>query len=123
MWIRTSLFLVSIITFLVGRVITLCHPILLAFGQNLELARVARQFSYQLLPGLFPLYYTKVLVKYLYVQNVLIPLIIITLMANGFNALSNWLLISYFKMRLNGTPITTTITRYIKFILIIACVF
>lgn len=123
MWTGTSLILVSIVTFLVGGLIALCHPMMVAFGQNPELARAAGQFSYRLLPGLLPFYYTKVLVKYLHAQNVLIPPTIIALMANGFNALSNWLLISYFKMGLNGAPIATTITRYIEFILIVAYVF
>ncbi len=111
MWTGTSLFIVFLVSFLAIGLIALCQPIMVAFGQNPVIAQAAGQFTYRLIPGVLPYYMSRVLVKYLHAQNILIPPMIIGLFANLFNVLSNWFFISYLRMGLNGAPIATSMTR------------
>lgn len=116
MWTGTSLFIVFLVSFIVIGLIALCHPMMVAFGQNPVIAQAAGQFSYRLIPGMLPYYMSRVLVKYLHAQNILIPPMIIGLFANFFNVLTNWFFISYLQMGLNGAPIATSMTRCFELI-------
>ena len=118
MWTGTSLFIVFVLTFFIAGLTALCEPFLVLLGQDPELSRAAGNFSFRLIPGLFPYFAFKVLVKYLQTQNILLPGVMIGLIANLLNALWNWLLIYKLDMGLNGAPWATTLTRYFEFILI-----
>lgn len=119
MWTGNSLFIVAMVTIIVGGLIALCEPCMLLFGQDPEIAANAGQFSYRLIPGLFPYYAFKVLIKYLQTQNILLPGVLIGLFANIGNAFVNWLLIYQLDLGLNGAPWATSITRVVEFLLIV----
>jgi MATE family multidrug resistance protein len=123
MWTGTSLFIVFLVSFLVIGLIALCQPVMVAFGQNPVIAQAAGQFSYRLIPGLLPYYISRVLVKYLHAQNILIPPMIIGLFANLFNVFTNWLFISYLQMGLNGAPIATSMTRCFELIVFVVFIY
>lgn len=119
MWSGNGIIIVSVVSILVGGLISLCHPMMIAFGQDPALAAAAGQFSYRLLPGLLPYYIFKVLIKHLQTQNILLPGAFIGLFANFFNVFANWFFIARLGMGLNGAPIATTLTRIIELIMVI----
>jgi MATE family multidrug resistance protein len=116
MWAGSGLAIVMIVTVFVAGLLSLCGPAMKLFGQDEALAEAAGQFSYRLIPGLFPYYAFKVLVKYLQSQGIVMPGVWLGLCANGLNILFNWLLIYQLDMGLNGAPWATTITRFIEFV-------
>lgn len=123
MWSGNGIIIISITSVLVGGLISLCEPAMVAFGQDPGLAAAAGQFSYRLLPGLIPYYVFKVLIKHLQTQNILVPGALIGLFANVFNIFTNWFFISYLSWGLNGAPIATTLTRVIELIMVIGYFF
>lgn len=120
LWTGTSLLIVLLVTIFVAGVTAVCAPAMKLFGQQDHLAEAAGDFSYRLIPGLFPYYAFKVLVKYLQSQNIVLPGVWIGLFANGFNVLFNWVLIYGLDMGLNGAPWATTLTRVMELIMIVA---
>ena len=118
-WTGNSLFIVSLVSFIVAGLLALCEPMMVVFGQDPTLASAAGQFSYRLLPGLLPYYIFKVLVKHLQTQNIVLPGALIGLFANGFNIFANWFFISYLSMGLNGAPIATSFTRCIELVMVV----
>lgn len=112
LWTGTSLVVVMIATVFVSGLVCICGPMMKLFGQDEFLADRAQEFSYRLIPGLFPYYAFKVLVKYLQTQNITLPGAWIGILANLVNVLGNWLLIYRLDMGLNGAPWATTITRF-----------
>eukprot|EP00980_Cylindrotheca_fusiformis_P023548 scaffold10576_cov84-Cylindrotheca_fusiformis.AAC.2 len=119
-WTGNSIIVVFLVTILVSGIIALCGPAMHLFGQDPALADAAGEFSYRLLPGLFPYYIFKVLTKYLQTQNKLAPGVWIGVLANGMNALFNWALIYAADLGLQGAPWATTLTRTVEFLMIIA---
>lgn len=120
-WTGNSMVITMITTIVVSGVIATCGPAMHLFGQQPDLADKAGEFSYRLIPGLFPYYAFKVLTKYLQSQNILGPSVVIGVVANGMNALFNWGLI----YRVGGTGLglmgaawATTLTRAVEFVLI-----
>ena len=89
------------------------------FGQDEDLANAAGEFSYRLIPGLFPYLLFKVLTKYLQTQNKIAPGVWIGFLANGLNAFFNWALIFGLDFGINGAPWATTLTRTIELVLIL----
>lgn len=122
-WTGCSLIIVFLATILVSGIVACCGPIMKLFGQDPDLADAAGEFSWRLIPGLFPYYLFKVLTKYLQTQNRLAPGVWIGVIANGVNALSNWGLIFAADLGLVGAPWATTITRFVEFILMIIYIF
>ncbi len=120
LWTGTGLVIVMIVTFFLAGTIALCSPAMKLFGQDEILAERAGEFSYRLIPGLFPYYAFKVLVKYLQSQNIVMPGVWTGLWANGVNILFNWILIYKLNMGLNGAPWATSITRFAEFVVICA---
>ena len=118
LWTGTGLVIVMIVTCLVAGLIALCGPVMKLFGQDEELAERAGHFSYRLIPGLFPYYAFKVLVKYLQSQDIVMPGVWTGFLANGVNILFNWLLIYKLDLGLNGAPWATSITRFAEFFVI-----
>jgi MATE family multidrug resistance protein len=118
-WTGNSLVLTMLATIIASGVIALCGPAMHLFGQQPHLADAAGQFSYRLIPGLFPYYAFKVLTKHLQSQNKLAPSVIIGIIANGLNALFNWGMIYKARWGLQGAAWATTLTRLAEFILII----
>ena len=119
-WTGSSLVIVFGMTILVSGLVALCGPAMHLFGQEPELADAAGEFSYRLIPGLFPYYSFKVLTKYLQTQNKLAPGVYIGIFANGMNALFNWLLIFELGWGLSGAPWATTLTRAMELLMICA---
>lgn len=93
------------------------------FGQDPALADAAGEFSYRLIPGLFPYYLFKVLTKYLQTQNRLAPGVYIGVLANAMNALFNWALIFASGWGVLGAPWATTLTRLMEFLLIVLYIY
>merc|ERR1740124_270233 len=97
MWTGNSLIIIFLTTIPVSIIIGLgCGPLMSLFGQDPELVNIAADFSYRLVPGLFPYFLFKVLTKYLQSQSILAPSVWIGIVANIMNALLNWLLIYKF---------------------------
>ena len=120
-WTGNSLVVTMLATVVVSGIVALCQPAMHAFGQQPSLADTAGQFSYRLIPGLFPYYAFKVFTKYLQSQNNLAPSVIIGIISNGLNALFNWGLIYHAGgdgLGLMGAAWATTLTRFAEFILI-----
>jgi len=117
-WTGNSLIIIFVATILVSGLVSLCAPCMKLFGQDHDLADAAGEFSYRLIPGLFPYYVFKVLTKSLQAQNRLSPGVWIGVLANACNALLNWGLIFAAGWGLKGAPWATTLTRYMEFILI-----
>lgn len=120
-WTGNSIVITMLTTILVSGVIALCGPAMHLFGQQPDLADKAGEFSYRLIPGLFPYYAFKVFTKYLQSQNKLLPSVVIGIIANGLNALFNWGLIyrvGGMGLGLMGAAWATTLTRAVEFVLI-----
>ena len=64
-------------------------------GQDEDLSREAGRFALRLVPGLFPYFAFKVLLKHLQTQDILLPGVVIGILANLFNVAANWMLIEY----------------------------
>jgi MatE len=110
-WTGTSLVVTTGVTCLLAGAIAVCGPAMKLFGQDHDLSDRAGDFSYRLLPGLFPYYIFKVLVKYLQTQDILLPGVLLGLLANVCNTFLNWLLMYHWNMGLTGAPWATTLTR------------
>lgn len=123
MWTATSIGVVMLVTLPLAGVVALCGPVMKLFGQDENLAVMAGEFSYRLIPGLFPYYAFKVLGKHLQAQNIVFPVVAIGILANGLNILFNWVLIFGLDMGLNGAPWATTLTRFLECILIVGYMF
>ena len=122
-WTGTSLIVVFWTTIVVAGLIALCGPAMKLFGQDSSQADEAALFSYRLLPGIFPYYLFKVLIKYLQTQDILWPGVYVGICANGFNILFNWLLIDRWGLGIAGAPWATTLTRLVEFLLVLAYLF
>lgn len=122
-WTGTSMVVTVGVTFIVGGAIATCGQAMILFGQDEHLASLSGEFSWRLIPGLFPFYLFKILTKYLQTQNILAPSVIIGILANGLNVATNYVMIYTFGMGLNGAPWATTLTRTIELIMIIIYMF
>mmetsp|Transcript_40577 Transcript_40577/g.85174 ORF Transcript_40577/g.85174 Transcript_40577/m.85174 type:complete len:525 (+) Transcript_40577:125-1699(+) len=119
-WTGNSLVIVFVITFALAGVIALCGPAMHLFGQDPALADAAGEFSYRLIPGLFPYYLFKTLAKHLQTQHRLAPGVWIGVVANMINAIFNWGLIFWAGWGIAGAPWATTLTRLAEFLLIVS---
>ncbi len=122
-WTGNSLVITFLTTIFVSGAIALCAPCMKLFRQDPDLADAAGEFSYRLIPGLFPLYLFKVLTKYLQTQNLLGPGVWIGVLANALNALFNWGLIYALGWGLVGAPWATSLTRVAEFLIILIYMF
>jgi multidrug resistance protein, MATE family len=113
-WTGTSLIVTTGVTCFLAAAIAVCGPAMKLFGQDHELSDRAGDFSYRLVPGLFPYYIFKVLVKYLQTQDILLPGVLMGLLANVCNIFLNWLLMYQWNMGLTGAPWATTLTRWME---------
>lgn len=118
-WTGSSLIIIVLATCIVSAIVACCGPVMKAFGQDHDIADLAGEFSYRLIPGLFPYYIFKVLTKYLQTQNRLAPSVWIGVIANGVNALFNWGFIFAADWGVLGAPWATTLTRFMECILIV----
>ncbi|KAL3816626.1 hypothetical protein ACHAXA_004808 [Cyclostephanos tholiformis] len=116
-WTGNSVMIIIPATAIASGAVALCGPALKLLGQDHKLADAAAQYSYRLIPGLFPYYLFKVQTKYLQNQNRLSPGVWIGLFANFLNALFNWSLIYEVGWGLMGAPWATTLTRLAEFLL------
>ena len=122
-WTGTSFIIVFVATIVISALVAACEPAMVLLRQDPDISRAAGEFSYRLIPGLFPYYGFKVLVKYLQTQDKIMPGVVIGIVANGFNFLGNWLFIFKLGYGLNGAPWATTITRFFEFFFIVAYLF
>ena len=58
-WTGNSLVIVLLMTCIVSGMVALCGPAMRLVGQDSELADAAGEFSYRLIPGLFPYYLSR----------------------------------------------------------------
>eukprot|EP00594_Rhizosolenia_setigera_P009884 CAMPEP_0178955338 /NCGR_PEP_ID=MMETSP0789-20121207/9544_1 /TAXON_ID=3005 /ORGANISM="Rhizosolenia setigera, Strain CCMP 1694" /LENGTH=532 /DNA_ID=CAMNT_0020636947 /DNA_START=53 /DNA_END=1651 /DNA_ORIENTATION=- len=119
-WSIRGIILTFFMTCLSSSMVALCGITMKIIGQDPILSEQAGQFSYRLIPGLFPYYIFKVLTKYLQTQNILLPSVLIGFFANIFNIGFNWLLIYHLGYGIHGAPWATTLTRLAEFLMIIA---
>ncbi|KAL7506498.1 hypothetical protein ACHAXN_009692 [Cyclotella atomus] len=73
----------------------------------------------RLIPGLFPLYWFRVLSKYLQTQNILAPSVFIDLFAVGKQALFSWTLMFKSGWGIAGAPWATNLTVTTEFLMMI----
>lgn len=118
-----SLVIVLLATFVVAGIIALCGPAMKLFNQDPGLADAAGRFAFRLIPGLFPYYMTKVLVKFLQTQDILAPGVWLGLCANFMNVLFNWSLIFAAGLGIAGAPWATSLTRLSEFVIITSYLF
>jgi MATE family multidrug resistance protein len=119
-WAGNSLVIIFLCTILVAAVVSVCGPMMKLFGQDHDVADAAGDFSYSLIPGLFPYYLFLVIVEILQAQDRLAAGVVVGIVANGVNIFLNWWFIFYLDLGLTGAPWATTITRYAQFIVIVA---
>jgi MATE family multidrug resistance protein len=93
----------------------LCGPVLHFAISDKQIAAEAGLYSLRLIPGLFPLYWCKVLFKYMQVQNILAPSVLIGILANVINFVGNWGLINKAGLGIAGSAYTTNLTRALQF--------
>jgi MATE family multidrug resistance protein len=116
-WTGNSLFIVSVATIVVSGFMALCGPILHFAISDKQIAAEAGLYALRLIPGLFPLYWCKVLFKYMQVQNILAPSVLIGILANGINFVGNWGLINKAGLGIAGSAYTTSLTRALQFLM------
>lgn len=119
-WAGNSMVIIFFTTIVFAGLVALCGPAMrLFFGKDSKTADAAGEFSYRLIPGLFPYFMFKVLSKYLQTQNILAPVVWIGILANGMNVLFNWVLIFVLDWGIHGAPWATTLTRTAEFAFIL----
>eukprot|EP00977_Amphora_coffeiformis_P017867 scaffold5999_cov149-Amphora_coffeaeformis.AAC.4 len=119
MWTGNGLLIVMLAAAVMAALLAICEPVMRLLGQDKDVSHEAGRFSMRLIPGIFPYYAFKVLVKHLQTQDILAPSVIVGILANGFNIFANWLLIQRLDMGLDGAPWATSLTRAAEFILIV----
>lgn len=119
MWTGNGLLIVMLAAVVMAAVLAICEPVMLLLGQDRDISHEAGRFSLRLIPGIFPYYAFKVLIKHLQTQDILAPSVIVGILANGFNIFANWLLIQSLDMGLDGAPWATSLTRAAEFVLIV----
>jgi MATE family multidrug resistance protein len=87
MWTANSFLFVSLATVLFSGYMFLCGPFMRLLGLDDEIAHQSGLFAQRLIPGLFPLYWFRVLTntKYLQIQHILYPSVFISIMTNIVN--------------------------------------
>lgn len=118
-WTGNSLVIIFFATVIASGFMSLCGPFMHLVVSDPELANGAGVFAIQLIPGLYPYFFFKVLSKYLQTQHILAPSTWIGLIANGMNAVFNWLLIYKVGWGISGSPWATNFTRTAEFLLIV----
>ena len=118
-WTGNSLVIIFVATVIASGFMSLCGPFMHLVVSDPELAKAAGLFAIQLIPGLYPYFFFKVLSKYLQTQHILAPSTWIGLIANGINAVFNWLLIYKVGWGISGSPWATNFTRSAEFLLIV----
>lgn len=116
-----SLLLVFLATIVMSVLMALCGRAMHLFG--LALHQGAGEFAYRLIPGLFPLYTFRVIIKWLQTQNILAPGICVGVFANVCNILLNWTLIFKAGWGYVGSAWAATFTQTIMFLSISVYIF
>ena len=118
MWTGNGLLIVMVVTAVMAVLLAICEPVMLLLGQDKSLSHQAGRFALRLVPGIFPYYAFKVLIKHLQTQDILVPGVLIGILANGFNIFANWFFIEDRDMGLDGAPWATSLTRLAEFCLV-----
>lgn len=84
--------------------------------QNDNISSMMEEFDLLLIPGLWTFAFYQLLTKYLQVQNVMKPPMIINFFGNLLNASLSYYLIYIYDLGFIGAPIATTISRTVMFI-------
>lgn len=102
---------------------TFATPILIYFGQDLEISNLAGNFIKALIPGLFPFLLSDCIRRYLQAQKIANPAMYITLIAFPLNILLQYLLVfSRYSIGPIGAPVTTSIVNTLTALIFIAYV-
>jgi MATE family multidrug resistance protein len=101
------------------------EPVLILFGQDIEIARIAGQFVKFLMPGLYPYLANRCLVSYLQAQGIMDAGLFIMLVAAPTNALFQWALVWAPNLNIgaNGAPLATSLTNILVFALTSAYIY
>ncbi|KAJ1492604.1 mate-domain-containing protein [Baffinella frigidus] len=114
MWLVVGSAVLAILAVPVFCILFFCHDIMLALGMDAVLVGHASAFVRLLLPGMLPNTIFLVLTKYLQNQHILLPMLIISFIANFFNFAANYFLIYYLELGLTGAAMATTASRYFQ---------
>lgn len=118
-WTGNSILIVSIATIVTSGFMALCGSFMHLVVKDASIAREAGLFALRLIPGLFPLYWYRVLSKYLQIQNIMAPTVAIGILANGVNVACNWGLMYQAEWGIAGSAWATTLTRTSQFIMML----
>jgi MATE family multidrug resistance protein len=116
-WTGNSLFIVTVSTIAISGFMALCGPVMHITMSDKQIAAEAGLYALRLIPGLFPLYWCRVLFKYMQVQNILAPAVVIGILTNGINIVSNWGLIYKAGMGIAGSAYTMSLMRALQFLM------
>jgi MATE family multidrug resistance protein len=116
----------SILCLPIGLLWYYCSSILVLLGQDPYISELAGTFTRWMIPGLFPLFLSEMLKRYLQAQAIMKPGMYMTFMAAILSILLQYLLVwSHFSLGYVGAPIASSIVNftlplgliaYIKFI-------
>ncbi|CAH1776860.1 unnamed protein product [Owenia fusiformis] len=89
------------------------ESILLIFGQNVDVARLAGNYILYFMPGLFFNFMFQALTKFINNQNIVIPSVLIGLLANGVNVLAHYIFINVIGWGTTGSAVAQVLAYFI----------
>mmetsp|Transcript_5009 Transcript_5009/g.13610 ORF Transcript_5009/g.13610 Transcript_5009/m.13610 type:complete len:380 (+) Transcript_5009:116-1255(+) len=113
-WCHTSFVVLTVLCVPASVGLANAHPIAKLLGQDDHISELMSQFCAGLVPGVWPMMWSIVLIKYLQVQNVVISPAFGTLATFVMNIGLNFGFISAFGFK--GAPMATSFSRTLQFI-------
>ncbi|KAM9801680.1 multidrug and toxin extrusion protein 1-like [Neosynchiropus ocellatus] len=89
------------------------EPILLAVGQEPEVARLSQMYVHIFMPALPASFLYSLEIKYLQNQGIIWPAVVTGLVVNILNALINYLVLYVFELGVQGSAIANLLSRYL----------
>ena len=93
------------------------EPILLAIGQEKDIAHMSAEFIRYSIPGLFPMFLYELMEKYLQTQGIVKPSVYIVICSNIWNVFANWLFIYGLGWGFVGAPIARVTCNWVQCLL------
>ncbi|XP_078010877.1 multidrug and toxin extrusion protein 2 [Phascolarctos cinereus] len=94
------------------------EQILLLLRQNPDVCRITQEYVMFFIPALPAIFLYVLEVKYLQNQGIVWPPVLSTVMANGVNALANYIFVYVLNLRVPGSALANTISQYIQTIIL-----
>ncbi|XP_064636838.1 multidrug and toxin extrusion protein 1-like [Lineus longissimus] len=114
-YLQRGIYVISLYLFPCWAIHLNAETILVAVGQEREIAKIAAEYILYFMPGLLFLFLNQVLVKYLRNQNVLYPTILTGASGTLVNALMHYLLISQAGLGITGSAIAQVLGFFFMF--------